>query len=140
MPDFLIEECRHAAADLGLAIEAPFLLQLQDGRIEARLRLRNFGAQMECSFSRTSASSSPSWTKSRSAGTAFQPFLSLVGLLTTEMHLLRCSVIGVGPDRNRNDRPGGSSPMWTATRRTDAEAETSTSACWHGAPRVEVGR
>lgn len=44
MPDFLIEEWRQAAADLGLAIEAPFLLQLQDGQIEARLLLRNFGA------------------------------------------------------------------------------------------------
>lgn len=43
MPDFLIEEWRQAAADLGLAIEAPFLLQLRDGRIEARLLLRNFG-------------------------------------------------------------------------------------------------
>jgi hypothetical protein len=44
VPDFLIEEWRQAAADLGLAIEAPFLLQLHDGRIEARLLLRNFGA------------------------------------------------------------------------------------------------
>jgi hypothetical protein len=44
VPDLLIEQWRQAAADLGLAIEAPFLLQLQDGRIEARLLLRNFGA------------------------------------------------------------------------------------------------
>ena len=44
MSDFLIDEWRKAAADLGLMIEAPFFLQLRGGRIEVRLLLRHFGA------------------------------------------------------------------------------------------------
>ncbi len=41
----MLEEWRRAAAELGLRIEAPFVVQLRTGRLEARLLLRHFGAR-----------------------------------------------------------------------------------------------
>jgi hypothetical protein len=45
MPDLLVEHWREAARDLGLNLEAPFVLLLPSGgEVPARLLLRHFGA------------------------------------------------------------------------------------------------
>ena len=45
MPDLLVQYWREAARDLGLDVEAPFVLLLPSGgEVRARLLLRHFGA------------------------------------------------------------------------------------------------